>query len=186
MNLACRFSRVRVFAGKKGKWVVSEAHGVVRVRLLPWPSCLPDEQNHGLQAGTWTFQKYGFVTDSDPHGSKSGSEGIPWQLFSSRISWQPPNPARMAKMDRNIEGFGSGFSDFSDFPQMENRGLGWINLGLGSPKTVFSAKKPWFLDQFWAISHYLGVPPGVPPSFLLAPLGHLTVAKGIGFHKRQY
>ena len=76
------------------KWFVSEAHGVVRVRLLPWPSCLPDERNHGLQAGTLTFQKHGFVTDSDPHGSKSGSEGIPWQLFSSRISWEEPNPTK--------------------------------------------------------------------------------------------
>ena len=90
---------------KKRKWLVSEAHGVVRVRLLPWPSCLPDEKNHGLQAfqdgiqgGTRTFQKHGFVTDSDPHGSKSGSEGIPWQLFSSRISWEEPNPAMVLKM----------------------------------------------------------------------------------------
>ena len=109
MNLACRFSRVRVFAGKKRKWPVSEAHGVVRVRLLPWPSCLPDEQNHGLQAfqdglqgGTRIFQKHGFVTDSDPHGSKSGSEGIPWQLFLSRISWQETNLAIMSKMARAI------------------------------------------------------------------------------------
>ena len=121
---------------QKRKWPVSEAHGVVRVRLLPWPSCLPDEQNHG------------FVTDSDPHGSKSGSEGIPWQLFSSRICWQPPNPAMMSKMNRNIKGFGSGFSDFSDFPQMENRDLGWTGLGLGSPKTLFSAKKSKFLVYF--------------------------------------
>ena len=118
------------------KLLVSEAHGVVRVRLLPWPSCLPDEQNHG------------FVTDSDPHGSKSGSEGIPWQLFSSRISWQAPNPAMMSKMDRNIKGFGSGLSDFSDFPQMENRDLGWTGLGLGSPKTLFSVKKPELLAYF--------------------------------------
>ena len=87
---------MRVFTGKK--WPVSEAHGVVRVRLLPWPSCLPDEQNHGLQAGTWTFQKHGFVTDLDPHGSKSGSEGIPWQLFSRRISWEEPNPTKMQEM----------------------------------------------------------------------------------------
>ena len=56
----------------------------------------------GLQAGTWTFQKRGFVTDSDPHGSKSGSDRIPWQLFSSRISWQAPNPAIVSKMDRKI------------------------------------------------------------------------------------
>ena len=48
------------------------------------------------------LQKHGFVTDSDPHGSKSGSEGIPWQLFSSRISWEEPNPAIMSKMGRNI------------------------------------------------------------------------------------
>ena len=64
---------------------------------------LPDMAfQNGLQAGTWTFQKHGFVTDSDPHGSKSGSEGIPWQLFSSRISWEEPNPAIMSKMARNI------------------------------------------------------------------------------------
>ena len=118
--------------GKKRKWLVSEAHGVVRIRLLPWPPCLPDEQNHG------------FVTDSDPHGSKSGSEAIPWQLFSSRISWQAPNPTIMSKMDRNIKGFGSGFSDFSDFPQMENRGLRWIDLGLRSPKNAMFGKKHCF------------------------------------------
>ena len=94
---------MRILAGKK--WPVSEAHGVVRVRLLPRPSCLPDEQNHGLQAGTWTFQKHGFVTDSDPHGSKSGSEGIPWQLFSRRISWEDPNPTKTQEMGRKNRGF---------------------------------------------------------------------------------
>ena len=150
------------------KWPVSEAHGVVRVCLLPWPSCLPDEQNHGLQAGTWTFQKHGFVTDSDPHGSKSGSEGIPWQLSTSRIYWQPPNPAMVSKMGRNIKGFGSGFSDFSDFPQMENRGLGWIGLGLGSPKTLFSAKKRRFLTYFWPFPIIWGFPLGGPPRFFLS------------------
>ena len=56
--------------------------------------------------------KHGFGPDSDPHGSKSGSVGIPWQLFSSRISWQPPNPAIMSKMDQNIKGFGSRFFVF--------------------------------------------------------------------------
>ncbi|MEC7216111.1 MAG: hypothetical protein VXW26_17000, partial [SAR324 cluster bacterium] len=92
----------------------------------------------------WTGQNVVFESDSDRHGSKSGSEGIPWQFWSSRIYWQPPNSAIMSQMDRNIKGFGSGFSDSSDFPQMENRGLGWIGLGLGSPKTSFSAKKRGF------------------------------------------
>ena len=113
------------------------------------------------------FQPPRFGFDSDPHGSKSGSEGIPWQLFSSRISWQPPNPAMMSKMDRNIKGFGSGFSDFSDFPQMENRGLRWIALGLGSPKTLFSAKKSKFLGHFWPFPIIWGFPLGP----LLAPIG---------------
>ena len=63
-----------------------------------------------------------------------------------------------------------GFSDFSDFPQMENRDLGWTGLGLGSPKTLFSAKKHSFL-LFLAISHYLGVSPGPPCGALLAPIG---------------
>ena len=136
-----------------------------------WPSrqALPDIAfQDGLQAGTWTFQKHSFVTDSDPHGSKSGSEGIPWQLFSSRISWQAPNPAIMSQMGRNIKGFGSGFSDFSDFPQMENRDLGWIGLGLGSPKTLFSVKKHWFLDYFWPFSIIWGFPLGGPPRFFLS------------------
>ena len=44
------------------------------------------------------LQKHAFVTDSDPHGSKSGSEGIPWQLFLSWISWEEPNPAMVLKM----------------------------------------------------------------------------------------
>ena len=98
----------------------------------------------GVLRESEAWQNVVFATDSDPPGSKSGSEGIPWQLFSSRISWQAPNPAMMSKMDRNIKGFGSGFSDFSDFPQMENRDLGWIGLGLGSPKTLFSTKKHRF------------------------------------------
>ena len=89
----CIFPGCVFLLGKKTKWLVSEAHGVVRVRLLPWPSCLPDEQNHG------------FVTDSDPHGSKSGSEGIPWQLFSRRISWEEPNPTEMREMGRTNRGF---------------------------------------------------------------------------------
>ena len=82
---------------------------------------------NGLQAGTWTFQKHGFVTDLDPHGSKSGSEGIPWQLFSSRISWQAPNPAMVGKMTQNIRGFGSGwvgiFRNFRIFPKWKTATL---------------------------------------------------------------
>ena len=34
-----------------------------------------------------------------------------------------------------------------ELPQMENRDLGWIGLGLGNPKTLFSAKN----TVFWAI-----------------------------------
>ena len=60
---------------------------------------------NGLQAGTWTFQKHCFVADLDPHGSKSGSEGIPWQLFSSRISWEEPNSTKMREMGRKNRGF---------------------------------------------------------------------------------
>ena len=58
-----------------------------------------------MQGGTRTFQKYGFVTDSDPHGSKSGSEGIPWQHFSRRISWEEPNPTKMREMGEKIMNF---------------------------------------------------------------------------------
>ena len=32
---------------------------------------------------------------------------------------------------------GGEFSDFPDSPQMENRGLRWIALGLGMRKTIF-------------------------------------------------
>ena len=87
---------------KKRKLPVSEAHGVVRVRLLPWPSCLPDEQNHA------------FVTDSDPHGSKSGSEGIPWQLFLSWISWEEPNPTKMQEIGRKDRGFPEKIRQFCE------------------------------------------------------------------------
>ena len=78
------------FCWEKTKWLVSEAHGVVRVRLLPWPFCLPD---------------HSFVSDSDPHGSKSRSEGIPWQFFSRRISWQGPNSTKTREMCRKNQGF---------------------------------------------------------------------------------
>ena len=146
---------------KKRKWLVSEAHGVVRVRLLPWPSCLPDEQNHG------------FVTDSDPHGSKSGSEGIPWQLFSSRISWQAPNPAMVGKMTQNIRGFGSGwvgiFRNFRIFPK-------WKTATLVGQDSAWEVQKRYFLPKnrgfglVFTISHYMGVSPGSPYWPLLAPL----------------
>ena len=132
------------FCWEKKKWLVSEAHGVVRVRLLPWPSCLPDEQNHGLQAGTWTFQKHGFVTDSDPHGSKSGSEGIPWQLFSRRISWEEPNPTKMQEMGRKNRGFPEKSAKFR-----ENR----RNSGK-SPEIARDRLKP---GQKIQKSYYLGV-----------------------------
>ena len=39
-----------------------------------------------------------------------------------------------------------------ELPQMENRNLGWIGLGLGNPKTLFSAKTCFFFI-FLAISH---------------------------------
>ena len=62
-----------------------------------------------------------------------------------------------------------GFSDFSDFPQMENRDLGWTGLGLGSPKTLFSAKKHSFWIIFGHFPLYGGFP-WVPYWPLLAPL----------------
>ena len=63
-----------------------------------------------------------------------------------------------------------GFSDFSDFPQMENRDLGWTGLGLGSPKTLFSVKKPFFFAIFGHFPLYGDFPWGVPYWPLLAPL----------------
>ena len=60
-------------------------------------------------------------------------------------------------------GRGGEFSDFSDFPQMENRDLGWTGIGLGSPKTLFSAKKPWFFGYFWPFPIIWGFPLGCPP-----------------------
>ena len=44
--------------------------------------------------------------------------------------------------------------------QMENRDLRWIGLGLGSPKTLFSARKPWFLGHFWPFPIIWGFPLG--------------------------
>ena len=57
--------------------------------------------------------------------------------------------------------------DFSDFPQMENRGLRWIDLGLGSPNTLFSDKKHRFLGNFWPFPIIWGFPLGP----LLGPIG---------------
>ena len=45
----------------------------------------------------------------------------------------------------------------------------------GESKDGIFGQNTFVFELFWAISHYLGVPPGVPPSLLLAPLGHLTV-----------
>ena len=67
-------------------------------------------------------------------------------------------------MGQNIQGFGSGFSEFSDFPQMENRDRGWIGFCLGSPKTLFSAKKSKFLGYFWPFPIIWGFPLGCPPA----------------------
>ena len=72
---------------------VSEAHGVVRVRLLPWPSCLPDEQNHA------------FVTDSDPRGSESGSEGIPGSFFQDGSPGKSQIPLKLMKWVEQIWDF---------------------------------------------------------------------------------
>ena len=63
---------------------------------------------------------------------------------------------------------------------MENRELRWIGLGLGSPKTLFSAKETMVFGLFLAISHYSGVSPGSPigPYWpLLAHVGPAAVAK---------
>ena len=57
--------------------------------------------------------KHGFVIDLDPHGSKSGSEGIPWQLFSSGISWEEPNPTKMREMGRKNQGFPENSENFA-------------------------------------------------------------------------
>ena len=68
-----------------------------------------------------------------------------------------------------------GFSDFSDFPQMENRDLGWTGLGLGSPKTLFSVKKLEFFCYFWPYPIIWGFPLGPPVGpywLLLAPVQH--------------
>ena len=51
---------------------------------------------------------------------------------------------------------------FSDFPQMENRDLGWTGLGLGNPKTLFSAKKHRFLVHFLQFPIIWGFPLGPP------------------------
>ena len=145
-----------MFLLEKKAWPVSEAHGVVRVRLLPWHSCLPDEQNHGLQAfqdglqgGTRTFQKHGFVTDSDPHGSKSGSEGIPFQLFSRRISWEEPNPTKTQEMGGKNRGFPEKSAKFR-----ENR--------RNSGKSPEIGRDRFKQGQKITKSNYLGMF-GVPP-----------------------
>ena len=70
---------------------------------------LPDMAfQDGQQAGIRNFQKHGFVIDSDSHGSKSRSEGIPWQFFSSPIFLQAPIAAIMTKMIGKNRGFGPG------------------------------------------------------------------------------
>ena len=69
------------------------------------------------------WPKRGFGPDSDPHGSKSGSEGTPWQLFSSRISWQPPNLAMMSKWAKKFRDMGRDFRIFRIFPKWKTAGL---------------------------------------------------------------
>ena len=100
----------------------------------------------GLQGGTWPFQKHGFVTGFDPHGSKSRSEGIPWQLFSSRISWRAPNPAMMSEICRNIWGFVSGFCGFSEFSRNDPK---WAPPPPVPGTIIWEAGGPW--------DYYLGV-----------------------------
>ena len=69
-----------------------------------------------------------------------------------------------------------GEGNCSDFPQMENRDLGWIDLGLGNPKTVFSAKNIGFCTIFGNFPLFGGFP-WVPYWALLAPLGPAAGAK---------
>ena len=49
---------------------------------------------------------------------------------------------------------------------MENRDLGWIGLGLGSPKAMFSPKNIGFGIIFGNVPLF-GVPPGGVPSWLM-------------------
>ena len=90
--------------------------------------------------------------------------GLKWPMCRDR------HPEIFWKVGQIWQNSGSGrgiFSDFSDFPQMENRDLGWTGLGLGSPKTLFSAKKHRFLSIVWPFPIIWGFPLGP----LLAPIG---------------
>ena len=61
--------------------------------------------------------------------------------------------------------------------QMENHDLGWIGLGLGNPKTIFSVKKHRFLTDVWQFSIIWGFPLGGPPRYFY--LGGPSMARSL-------
>ena len=115
-----------------------------------------------------------------PNLDPRASPGSFFQAGSPGKSQIQPSCQKWAEIFRDL---GRDFSEFSDFPQMENRDLGWTGLGLGSPKTLFSAKKTWFLGYFWPYPIIWGFPLGPPVGpywLLLAPIGLLPYHFGSG------
>ena len=69
-----------------------------------------------------------------PNLDPRASPGSFFQAGSPGKSQIQPSCQKWAEIFRDL---GRDFSEFSDFPQMENRDLGWIGFGLGSPETLF-------------------------------------------------
>ena len=90
-----------------------------------------------------------------PNLDPRASRGSFFQARSPGRLQIQPSCQKWAEIFRDL---GLDFLEFSDFPQMENRDLGWLALGLGSPKTIFSAKK----QGFWAIFGHFGPTRTVP------------------------
>ena len=78
---------------------------------LQWPA---RQTKPGIRPEFETFKRHVFVTDLVPRGSKWDFDGIPWQLFSIRISWQEPNPTKTHEMGRKIGDFRKKSVKFSE------------------------------------------------------------------------
>ena len=111
-----------------------------------------------------------------PNGVLTGSLSRKFRGGSPDRHQIQPSCQKWTEILRDL---GRDFRIFWIFPKWKTAGMVGQDSAWEVQKRYFPLKKQVFL-QFLAISHYLGVPPGVPPSLLLAPLGHLTVLDPLG------
>ena len=115
-----------------------------------------------------------------PNLDPRASPGSFFQARSSGRHQIQPWWEKLHKILVDLGRVGSGFFGIFGFSP-NGKPRPWLDSSRpGESKNAIFGQKIQVFGLFLAISHYLGVPPGVPPSLLLAPLGHLTVFIYVG------